>query len=249
MHTYDALFYEYQRRGSARSARAVIPHLLDALSFESVLDVGCGAGAWLAEYARAGIADVAGVDGAYVDRSLLLVDTRLFTPADLTTPFDLKRSFDLVQCLEVGEHLPEVASATLVDSIVRHGKRVLFSAAPPGQGGEHHVNERPYEFWRDLFKARGYRLFDFVRPAIASSAGVEHWYRYNVLFFAHDAVVSALPEQVARTRVPDGAPIADLSPARYRVRKLLLRALPPRAVSAIARVKHEVVARRFRRAR
>jgi hypothetical protein len=33
---------------------------------------------------------------------------------------------------------------------------VLFSAAPPGQGGEHHVNERTYEFWRGLFARHGY---------------------------------------------------------------------------------------------
>jgi hypothetical protein len=31
--------------------------------------------------------------------------------------------------------------------LARHARRfVLFSAAPPGQGGEFHVNERPFEY-------------------------------------------------------------------------------------------------------
>ena len=33
----------------------------------------------------------------------------------------------------------------------RHSDIVLFSAAPPGQGGHGHVNERSYEYWRGEF--------------------------------------------------------------------------------------------------
>ena len=238
---YDTLFYEYQRTGSARSARALLPVVVDALGIASVLDVGCGAGAWLAGYNELGISDHIGVDGDYVDRSMLFVEAGKFLPRDISAPFDLGRRFDLVQCLEVGEHVPTAASGTLVDNIVRHGKRVLFSAAVPGQGGEDHINEQPYEFWRNLFAERGYRLFDFVRPRIRDVAGIEPWYRYNVLFFAHDDTANELSPAVTATRVPDDAPIKDYSAAGYRLRKALVRALPPKAVSALAILKHRVI--------
>jgi len=245
-HSYDALFYEYQQIGSARSARAVLPNVVDLLGPQSVLDVGCGAGAWLAECERLHILDIAGVDGEYVDRSILMFHANTFTTRDIAKPFDFRRQYDLVQCLEVGEHVPAHSSEILVDNIVRHGKRILFSAAVPGQGGEDHINEQPYEFWRDLFQSRGYRLFDFIRPAIQKAPDVEPWYRYNILFFAHDDVIGSLPAAVTNYRIPDESVIRDFSPMPYRIQKMIVRLLPNTVASGIAKFKHKLVLRSLR---
>jgi len=51
---YDAEFYAFLATSSARSAAAVVPVILNQVNATSVLDVGCGAGAWLAEYLRQG---------------------------------------------------------------------------------------------------------------------------------------------------------------------------------------------------
>ena len=244
---YDTLFYQYQREGSKRSAHALLLHVVGPLKIASVLDVGCGAGAWLAAHRSLGLSDHVGVDGEYVDRSMLLVASNRFLPRDVSAPFELGRQFDLVQCLEVGEHVPTSASATLVDNIVRHGRHALFSAAVPGQGGEGHINEQQYEFWRDLFAERGYRLFDFIRPDIQADTNIEPWYRYNVLFFCRDDAIAALPAKIVATRVSDHAPIKDYSPAGYRLRKAVMRSLPPRAVSALAVFKHKLVVRSLSR--
>jgi SAM-dependent methyltransferase len=244
---YDALFYKYQRDGAVRSARALLPHLISVLHINSVLDVGCGAGAWLTAYGDLGVSDHIGVDGDYVDRSMLLVAPIKFVPRDIAIPFDLARQFDLVQCLEVGEHVPTAASATLVDNIVRHGKYVLFSAAVPGQGGEEHINEQPYGFWRTLFAQRGFRLFDFLRPQIQGDDRIERWYRHNVLFFGHDDVIEQLAPTITAARVPDDAPIKDFASAGYRLRKALMRSLPSKAVSSLAILKHKLVVRSLNR--
>lgn len=237
-HAYSALFYRYQREGSARSAGAVLPHLLQALAVRSVLDVGCGAGAWLSVLQRLGVADVLGIDGDYVDRSLLMIAPERFLPADITQPFNLGRRFDLVQCLEVAEHVSHSRSDALVDNLVRHGSLVLFSAAVPGQGGEDHINEQRSEYWRDKFAQRGYRLFDFLRSKVLDDAAVEPWYRYNLMLFVHDSAVAALPPGVAAARVADAAAIKDFSPWRYRLRKAFLRPLPVSVVTMLARWKH-----------
>jgi hypothetical protein len=58
---------------------------------------------------------------------------------------------------------------------------VFFSAAIPGQGGTHHVNERWLSYWEDLFAARGYRVFDALRNTNWHDQRVEWWYRQNAV--------------------------------------------------------------------
>lgn len=235
---YPASFYSYQQVGSFASAMAVVPLALDHLRPASVLDVGCGAGAWVAAWRHHGVADVVGVDGDYVDASQLLFDPQDFRPLDVASPFRLGRRFGLVQCLEVAEHLPPSASGTLVDNLVAHSPIVLFSAAAPGQGGENHINERPAEDWRSLFQARGYAVFDCFRPWLDGRREVEPWYRYNLFLFVHHQSAAALPEAVRAARVPPGTNLVDVSPRSYRVRKWLLSRLSPVLVTRLARVKH-----------
>ena len=47
---------------------------------------------------------VLGVDGHYIDRTRLLIDSSDFYAADLAAPIDLGRQFDLVQSLEPGRY-------------------------------------------------------------------------------------------------------------------------------------------------
>lgn len=248
MHTYDPLFFNYIQAGSSRSARTVLPLVLASLPIQSVLDVGCGAGAWLREYLALGVDDALGVDGDYVQPEQLLIPGERFQARNLTQRFDLGRRFDLVQCLEVAEHLPAAHAETLVDNLTRHGDCILFSAAVPGQGGEYHVNEQPYAYWRDLFATRSYRLFDGLRPQLHERREVESWYRYNVLLFVHDRRIPQLPPALTATRIADTAPIPDVSPLSDRLRRALMRQLPPTLLTRLAVIKHWLVIRRARMA-
>lgn len=196
-HVYSNEFYDYIDKGARRSAQAVISIVHPRLDSRSVLDLGCGRGVWLSEWQKAGIVDVAGADGDYVDRDRLAITPGCYHAADLTKPFDLGRRFDLAQSLEVGEHLPERASEILVDSLTRHADRILFSAAVTGQGGEFHINEQPLSFWQDLFARRGYSAFDCVRPHLRTMPGIEPWYRYNTILYVNDAGRTGLPQEIA----------------------------------------------------
>jgi SAM-dependent methyltransferase len=238
LYAYGNTFFEYQQVGSLASARAVVPLVLRHLKPRSVLDVGCGAGAWVRGYLDAGVADVTGVDGPYVRRDQLLFPPSRFSAVDVAQRFVLGRKFDLAQCLEVAEHLDARAGETLVDNLAAHADIIVFSAARPGQGGEHHVNERPYEYWRDLFKQRGYAFFDFLRPQLLAQPEVEPWYRYNTMLFVRTVSAGTLEQAVLQTRWPSERPVRDLAPWIWRLRCGVLSLLPVSAVSMLASAKH-----------
>ncbi|HYM02445.1 MAG TPA: methyltransferase domain-containing protein [Stellaceae bacterium] len=238
-HRYSAAFFRYIEPGSRRSAQRVIPVVRRLAAIDSVLDVGCGRGLWLAEWRDAGVDDIVGVDGGYVGEALAIPKS-CFIAHDLGRPFRLRRSFDLVQSLEVAEHVPAAAADLFVDNLTAHGKTILFSAAVPGQGGEGHVNEQPYEYWRDKFAARGYGLYDACRPALKDDRAVEPWYRYNLLLFIHDDLRARLSPALAASQIGASAPVPRYAPFAWRLRTGILKHLPPPVVSRLARLKHRV---------
>jgi hypothetical protein len=232
-HAYGDAFMNVTSQ-SRSSAERIIAKIAPVLAPESVADFGCARGTWLGAWARAGVAQLQGVDGDYLKGKPLEVDAALMTFTDLAKPIALGRRFDLVQSLEVAEHLPPDASRVFVETLARHSDRVMFSAAPPGQGGEHHTNERPYEFWRDLFAEQGFAMFDWVRPLIASDVSIRYWYRYNVFLFVRESAVDALPAEIAATRASAPGPVADVSPQLFQLRKRVVRHLPVPVQNGIA---------------
>ena len=239
-HRYDNEFFDYVERGAYRSALNVVPLVSKGLWAQSVLDVGCGRGIWLREWARAGVTDCLGVDGHYIDQTKLAIPKAHFVARDLSQPFDLGRKFDIVQSLEVAEHISDHFAEVFMDNLCRHSSVILFSAAVPGQGGEMHVNERPLEYWREKFLDRGYAAFDWIRPMISDNVAVEPWYRYNSLLFANDDAVSRLPAEIKTTRIPAGERIANFAPIGWRTRNMVLRCLPPSIVNWLAIFKHKI---------
>ena len=203
-HTYDDAFMSYTAQSSVYSARTIVGVLRGIFPIQSVLDVGCATGSWLRQWQEAGTADAHGLDGDYVDTAALQIDRTNFTAADLSAPINLNRQFDLVQSLEVAEHIRADAADTFVENLVRHARGViLFSAAPPGQGGEFHINEQPYEYWRRKFATHGFIPFDAVRPQIRDDANVSFWYRFNTFIYVHKSHIDALPEAIRSARIPD----------------------------------------------
>jgi SAM-dependent methyltransferase len=215
---YGPQFFDYIETHAARSARVIVPLVVQALSVASVVDVGCGTGAWLSAYRACGVNDAIGIDGAYLDRRRLLMPSRAFHALDVAVPFDLGRTFDLVQSLEVAEHLPRDSGPAHVANLTRHAPCVLFSAAVPGQGGTHHTNERAPEYWRRLFATHGFHPYDYIRPQVRTQPEVASWYANNTILYVDDQRVARLPHAVRRTRVPDGVDIPVVWPAAYRVR-------------------------------
>ncbi len=239
-HTYDDAFFDYINAGSTRSAQRVVPLLIALAAPASVLDVGSGAGAWLREWARADIGDYLGVDGDYVTDDQLLIPGDHFRRYDLSQAFSLDRKFDLVCSFEVAEHVAPPFADQFVDNLVRHGDVVAFSAATPGQGGEFHVNEQPYDYWRAKFNQRRYACYDAVRPVIVTDKTIEPWYRYNIFLFANPDGAKRLASGALETQLDPFAPAKDVSPLPWRLRRAVLSRLPRPWVEGLAGVKHRL---------
>lgn len=244
---YSSDFYAYNNRVAVASARAVVPHVAALLAPASVLDVGCGVGAWCHVWLENGADEVTGVDGDYVERERLLMGADRFLAADLAQPFNAGARFELVMSLEVAEHVPEASADTFVANLLHHGDVVLFSAAVPGQGGEFHVNERPLEYWRKKFALQGYECFDPVRPLLRDDASVAPWYRFNTLLYVAKSRMPALSPSILASRVDPEQPIPDDSPLWWRLRNGAIGLLPAFLTDALASARSSWVRMRYAR--
>lgn len=186
--TYGAEFYQAQVEGSLRSAQVVVPQILSLLpSTESVIDIGCGTGAWLSVFLTHGVETVYGIDGGSVPPEHFLIDPNDFLSHLLTTPVELSKKYDLVTSLEVAEHLEEENAEGFIQFLCDASDVAVFGAAIPGQGGHNHVNERWPSYWQALFQKKGYKLFDIIRPLIWTDSRVEWWYRQNTFVYVNES--------------------------------------------------------------
>ena len=184
MERYDHQFYLRSHERTKDSPSKILPMLFSLKRINSVVDVGCGIGAWL-ECAKAlGATNVRGIEGPWINKRVARVDTRDLQIHDLEVRLAVGRKFDLVISLEVAEHLSPPRARSFVDDLCELGDMILFSAAIPGQGGKHHINEQWQSFWAKQFFDNNFRAFDFIRPAIWSQADIPVWYRQNILTFA-----------------------------------------------------------------
>ena len=208
---YDALFYEYQREGSARSARALLPRVVDALGTR--------------QRARRRMR------GRRMAR-------RVRQPRNIRSR---RRRRRLCRPLDAaGRGGPGSCRATSPPRSTSVGSSTSCSAWKsasmfPRRKRDARRQYRPARQARALLRGgsrtggRGTRQRATLRvlagplrrarlstvrlrsPRIQDDDRIEPWYRYNVLFFCHDDAIGELPPAVTATRVPDDMPVKDFS--------------------------------------
>lgn len=185
---YDAEYFLRDIDGPATaSAPIMATSILRDFAPKSVIDIGCGTGALLAQLRNEGCS-VVGLEYAAAARELCAkrgLDAIAFDI--MYDNFDAPRPYDVVISMEVAEHLPEHVADRYVDLLARLGKNIVLTAATPGQGGTDHVNEQPHEYWIKKFEQRN-RILDWTltsnwRAAWRDSGHVQSWYYNNLLVF------------------------------------------------------------------
>ena len=206
---YTNQFFETRQAQTWKAASRIVPKVLEIVQPTSVIDVGCGTGEFLAAFREHGIEDILGIDGAYVQRNLLVIPQENFIPFDLNRPFTLDRTYDLVVCLEVAEHLLPQGASDFIASLTRLASIILFSAAIPYQGGTDHLNEQWPEYWAALFKQHGFVPVDALRRGIWHDREIPFWYRQDLLFFCTEEALAGNEKlaEAYKTTNPDGLSI------------------------------------------
>lgn len=119
---------------------------------ESILDIGCGIGSYLESAYNHGI-PCTGIDISRKAQLHTPLEVRRFIRyEDCTKPRVFIKPFDTVISFETAEHIDPAGTDVFIQNLVfATGKRLLFTAAPPGQQGTGHINLRPKQFWIDEF--------------------------------------------------------------------------------------------------
>lgn len=182
---YDKNFYSRYLAGMTNSAESVLGILYKFYKPQSVVDVGCGRGAWLAAAESLGSTKLKGFDGGWIKKGDLISQNIDFTIINFEDALPvLDEKYDLCISLEVAEHISEKYAKNFVDHLCEASDVVLFSGAIKYQGGDNHVNEQWQSYWIDLFKSNGYECFDVFRASLWTNEAVEWWYRQNILLFS-----------------------------------------------------------------
>lgn len=186
---YNPLLFIWYHRRAVADAPGVMRALGQEFSLaQRYVDVGAGSGAFAAEAQRQG-REVVTCEHSWLGRLMAraqdLVSVRFELAMD--PPAQLGSGFHLAYCFEVAEHLEPMAGEILVRFLSGAAPFVVFTAAPPGQGGTGHLNEQPPAYWIERFRSCGMYFSPDRSARLAKRFNAEGvlspWLSANVMVF------------------------------------------------------------------
>ncbi len=168
---YSAEWFAHDFEGLQPEFDLVAAGIFRQFRPNAAVDIGCGPGMVVGALLDLGVAAV-GLDGSSHALSYAQERNRPFLQLqDITTMGEgvsLQAGFTemrndgyrlgpsrVVICTEVAEHLDEKHAAGLVRLLASGMCPIVFTAAPPGQDGHHHVNLQEKDYWESLFADHG----------------------------------------------------------------------------------------------
>ncbi|MGB5136644.1 MAG: glycosyltransferase [Prochlorococcaceae cyanobacterium] len=170
--------------------------LIIEYEIRSVLDIGCGIGTnlqWFDEYGL----EVLGVEGHPRAVTGSLLPGAVVQHDFCTGPWAPDHTIDLCLCTKFAEHV-EARFEDNWMAAVEKCRFLLLAAAPPGQGGYHHVNEQPDAYWIQRLESRGLLHQPDVSARLQKTCTRKPatWGRNTLLFF-HNRRLRQAPDVVA----------------------------------------------------
>jgi len=172
----------YKEREDYGSAAVLSKLIVDLFHPKTAVDVGCASGLLLSKLKAKNI-KVVGIDGPWINKTMLRIPQENFVMKDITKPIRMDKKFDICICLETAEHIEEKYADILVTSLTNLSDVVFFSAAIPMQLGKHHVNLQWQSYWASIFKKHQYQPIDCVRGRIWDDNSITFPYRQNTVVY------------------------------------------------------------------
>lgn len=158
---FDKKYYDNINLISYNAAKIILNDLYKLYKFKSVVDFGCGSGAWIkSAWEIDNNIKITGIDGHYV-KDLINFDKANIILQNLEYDISIKKH-DLAISLETAEHLSPGRAHTFVRDLCNASEMVFFSAAVDGHGGANHLNEQTQSYWIKIFSDHGYDPFIFI---------------------------------------------------------------------------------------
>lgn len=169
--------------GETHVDEGTLDFIIRAAGITSMVDVGCGPGGMVSLALSKGL-KAAGVDGDFTLQRNVPVHLHDFT----TGHVDLKRVYDLCWCVEFVEHVEEKYMDNYM-KVFQQCRFVLMTHAFPGQGGHHHVNERPSQYWIDKMAEAGFVFELEMTKRIRQASTMKMFFvRQHGLFFRNERI-------------------------------------------------------------
>jgi 2-polyprenyl-3-methyl-5-hydroxy-6-metoxy-1,4-benzoquinol methylase len=187
---YGTAFWDFHDSGDWEAFAGLVLRHFPATS---VVDIGCGQGLALHGFARVKPAlTLRGFDSSATAleraraRGLVVdpIDVVTLSAREIAALVTQIGQIDLARCLELAEHLPSWHSGKLLD-LLMCGRKLIFSAAHPNQGGRLHVNERHASYWIERLGRRGFQIAPSdagFRQELANLS-LPPWYAQNARAF------------------------------------------------------------------
>lgn len=185
---YDNKFFIEHLNDEWLMENKLITNLIyDKFKPKSVVDFGCGSGSYLYFFSKLGVNKLKGFEGSQKAIELALIDKKNIDKCDITKKIELGETYDICICFEVAEHLYEDYVDVFLDNVCSSSATILFTAAPPGQGGRHHVNLKPLQYWIQKFEERHYHyqksLTNEFKKEFDDIISALSWMKTNIMIF------------------------------------------------------------------
>ena len=160
--------------------RLMVGLILMYKNVKSVVDIGCGNGAYTRAFLEHGF-NCIGYDGNPITEE---ISGGLCHVKDFSSPVDVGK-FELVLCLEVGEHLPKEFEQTFLDNVANASeKHVCLSWAllHPRQWGTGHYNCQDNDYIIGEMDKRGF-TYDTVATSLIREIAKFSYLKKTIMIF------------------------------------------------------------------
>jgi 2-polyprenyl-3-methyl-5-hydroxy-6-metoxy-1,4-benzoquinol methylase len=170
---YNDRYFKWHKDHTREYAIKTMNWYIDKYKPNSVIDYGCGIGAYLESALSKGITKLKGFDigGDYVKKYTDKSVAPYIEYLDCTKPIETDK-YECSISLETGEHIETQYSEQFVKNIVESTSDngiILYSAAQPGQGGTGHINCQTREYWIEIFSRYNFKYDEELTKFITSN--------------------------------------------------------------------------------